>query len=70
MTVCVQAYNEYLFRIPFSLKQSICASENKQTNKKTNTALKPVNSFNDDLETQLTPASSFIDSLGEKNNLD
>lgn len=49
--------NEYLFTIPFSVKQNISASL------ETNLALQPVSSFTDDLETQSTPESSFTYSL-------
>lgn len=50
---CMKSNNEYLCRTPFSVKQSLSVSL------QTNLALKIGSSFTDDLETQLTPVSSF-----------
>lgn len=49
----MKSNNEYLCRIPFSAKQSLRVSL------QTYLVLKTVNSSTDDLETQLTPVSSF-----------
>lgn len=50
---CLKSNNEYLCRIPFSVKQSLLASL------QTNLASKIISPFTDDLEIQLTPVSSF-----------
>lgn len=49
----MKSNNDFLCRIAFSVKQSLHVSL------QTNLVLKRVSSFTDDLETQLTPISSF-----------